>query len=173
MVLHLRYRIAAALACILMCAAPAGAQVLLPLGFVNDTLFTGLSEPTSMAFLPDGRLLITEQRSGKLKLFVNGHIAAGDPVIVVPDLLSNTYERGFQGVAVDPDWPLRPYVYLYYNRVGGFCRLVRYTASGDLSDSAGRAWHSAIRCSCSTTFPTNTAITTPVACASAPGITCS
>jgi glucose/arabinose dehydrogenase len=106
---------------------------------VNDTLLTGLTEPTSMAFLPDGRLLITERRTGKVRLFVGGHIAASDPVLVVPGLIANTYERGLQGVAVDPGWPQRPYVYLYYNRAGGFCRLVRYRAAGDLSDPAGES----------------------------------
>jgi glucose/arabinose dehydrogenase len=135
--LHPRYHIAAALAGILLFAARLAAAVLLPTGFVNDTLLTGLTEPTSMAFLPDGRLLITEQRTGKLRMFVNGHLAASDPVWVAPNLIADTYERGFQGVAVDPGWPARPYVYLYYNRIGGFCRLVRYRASGNLSNPAG------------------------------------
>jgi len=135
--LHRCFAIAAGLAGLLLCAARSFSAVVVPGGFVNDTLVTELSEPTSMAFLPDGRLLITEQRTGKLRLFVQGHIAAKDPVFVVPDLVADTYERGLQGVAVDPGWPLRPWVYLYYNRVGGFCRLVRYRARGDLAEPSG------------------------------------
>lgn len=137
--MHRCSAIAAALAGLLSCAARSDAAVVVPTGFVNDTLLTGLAEPNSMAFLPDGRLLITEQRSGRVRLYVNGHIAASDPVLVVPDLVFLDYERGLQGVAVDPGWPLRPYVYLYYTRVGGFCRLVRYRASGDLDDPAGES----------------------------------
>ncbi|TMQ55769.1 MAG: hypothetical protein E6K72_05950 [Candidatus Eisenbacteria bacterium] len=137
--LHRRFHIAAALAGVLLCAVPSHAAVRLPTGFVNDILLTGLAEPNSMAFLPDGRLLFTEQRTGAVRLFVNGHIAASDPVLVVPDLTSLDYERGLQGVAVDPGWPTRPYLYLYYTRVGGFCRLVRYRASGDLAGPAGES----------------------------------
>lgn len=133
------FTIAALLAGLLLCNARPDAAVLVPGGFVNDTLLTGLVEPNSMAFLPDGRLLITEQRTGHVRLFVNGHIAASDPVLVIPDVNANEYERGLQGVAVDPGWPLRPYVYLYYTRLGGFCRLVRYMASGDLADPAGES----------------------------------
>ena len=137
--LHRRFHIAAALAGVLLCAVPSHAAVRLPTGFVNDILLTGLAEPNSMAFLPDGRLLFTEQRTGAVRLFINGHIAASDPVLVVPDLTSLDYERGLQGVAVDPGWPARPYLYLYYTRVGGFCRLVRYRASGDLAGPAGES----------------------------------
>src|SRR5262245_26380719 len=114
--LHLRYRIAAALTGILLSAARLDAAVLLPTGFANDTLLTGLDEPNSMAFLPDGRVLITETRTGKVRLFVNDHIAASDPVLTVPDLVASDIERGLQGVAVDPGWPARPWVYLYYTR---------------------------------------------------------
>ena len=127
--------LAAAIA--LLCAPHADAGVVVPGGFVVDTLLSGLDEPTAMAFLPDGRLLITEQRTGKVRLFVNGHVAATDPVLVFLDNRANTYERGLVGVAVDPGWPGRPYAYFYYTRIGGFCRLVRYRASGDLSDPAG------------------------------------
>src|SRR5262249_2021652 len=134
--LHRRVHIAA-LAGVLLCAVPSHAAVRLPTGFVNDILLTGLDEPNSMAFLPDGRLLFTEQRTGAVRLVVGGHIAASDPVLIVPGLVSLDYERGLQGVAVDPGWPGRPYIYLYYTRVGGFCRLVRYRASGDLQDPAG------------------------------------
>ena len=110
------------------------AAIVVPTGFVNDPIVGGLDEPNSFAFLPDGRLLLTEQRNGKVRMVVNGAIAATDPVLTVPSLNNVGYERGLQGVAVDPAWPVRPYVYLFYSRTGGFLRLVRYTASGSLTD---------------------------------------
>lgn len=116
---------------------PAHAAVQVPSGFADEIVVEGLNEPNSMAFLPDGRLLVTEQRTGKVRLIVDGHVAATDPILTVPDLNAVGYERGLQGVAVDPGWPARPFVYLFYNRTGGFNRLVRYQASGDLSDPAG------------------------------------
>ncbi|MEO5617296.1 MAG: PQQ-dependent sugar dehydrogenase [Candidatus Eisenbacteria bacterium] len=112
----------------------ASAAVQVPTGFVNDAILGDLDEPTSFAFLPDGRLLLTEQRTGKVRMVVNGTIASTDPVLTVPSLNSSGYERGLQGVTVDPGWPARPYVYLFYSRTGGFLRLVRYTASGSLTD---------------------------------------
>lgn len=111
---------------------PVGAAVSLPSRFVDDLLVSGLNQPNSMAFLPDGRLLITEQRSGRVKLFVNGHLSSGGPVLTLTDVNVTGYERGLHGIAVDPRWPVYPYVYLNYNRVGGFCRLVRFTAAGEL-----------------------------------------
>ncbi len=115
----------------------ANAAVQVPANFVNDVMVGGLDEPNSLAFLPDGRVLLTEQRTGKVRMVVNGAIAATDPVLTVPDLNVVGYERGLQGIAVDPAWPSRPFVYLFYTRNGGFSRLVRYTASGDLSNPAG------------------------------------
>ena len=122
---------------VLLAAGPAGAAVQLPANFVNEVLVTGLDQPTSMAFIPDGRLLFTEQHTGKIRLVVNGHLAATDQVFVVPDLNGDGYERGLEGIAVDPAWPSRPFVYLHYSRLGGFCRIVRYTATGDLANPLG------------------------------------
>jgi len=121
-------------ACALLAPLSASAIVQVPTDFTNDFILGGLDEPNSFAFLPDGRLLLTEQRSGKVRMVVNGAIAATDPVLTVPDLNVVGYERGLQGVTVDPAWPARPFVYLFYSRTGGFLRLVRYTASGDLTD---------------------------------------
>jgi hypothetical protein len=106
--------------------------VVVPTGFVDDVLLTGLDEPTSLAFLPDGRTLFTEQRTGKVRMLVNGHIASTDPIFVVPDLVAADEERGLLGIAVDPAWPARPFVYLYYTRQGGAIRIVRYLANEDV-----------------------------------------
>ncbi len=115
----------------------AHAAVALPDSFVNEIVVGGLDQPTSFAFLPDGRVLLTEQHTGKVRLVVGDHIASTDPILLVPQLSAAGYERGLQGIAVDPGWPVRPFVYLYYTRIGGYCRLVRYLASGDLADPAG------------------------------------
>src|SRR6188474_2048513 len=118
-------------------ATPAPAAVSLPTNFVDDTLVTGINLPTSMAFLPDGRLLFTEQYTGNVRMVVNGHIASTDPVYIVPSMNVGGYERGLEGIAVDPAWPTRPYVYLCYTRQGGTIRIERYTATGDLANASG------------------------------------
>ena len=116
--------------------AAAATPVVVPGNFTNDVIKTGLDQPESFAFLPDGRILLTEQKTAKVRMLVNGHIAATDPVLDVPNVASVGQEQGLLGIAVDPAWPARPYVYLYHDRVTGFCRLVRYTASGNLTDSS-------------------------------------
>jgi len=117
------------------CLVSAGVRV--PDGFVNEEVVSGLTEPNSMAFLPDWRLLITEQRTGKIRMVLGSGIAHGDPIYVIPDLNSGGYEQGLQGIAVDPAWPQRPYIYIYYDQLGGHCRLMRLTAAGDIDDPSG------------------------------------
>jgi glucose/arabinose dehydrogenase len=126
------------LAMLMAMLAPGAARaaVAVPTGFVDEQLVGGLDEPLPMAFLPDGRLLFGEQRTGRVRLFLNGHIATTrDPILTVPSLNATGLERGFQGMAVDPGWPGRPYVYFFHNRTGNYNRIVRYTVTGDLSTS--------------------------------------
>jgi glucose/arabinose dehydrogenase len=108
-----------------------------PTNFSSTPVVTGLGEPTSFAFLPDGRVLLTEQRTGAVRMVVGGHIAATNPVLAVPSLNSSGNERGLLAIAIDPNWPASPYVYLYYSRIGSRMRLVRYEAIGDVSNPTG------------------------------------
>jgi hypothetical protein len=112
-------------------------QVSLPTNFTSETIVQALGEPTSFAFLPDGRVLVTEQRTGRVRMVVGTHIAATDPVVTVASLNATGNERGLLAIAVDPRWPGQPYVYLYYSRIGNRMRLVRYEASGDLDNPTG------------------------------------
>jgi glucose/arabinose dehydrogenase len=43
-------------------------------------------------------------------------------------------ERGLLGIAVDPQWPQRPYVYLYHSHVSHHGHVTRLEASGALGD---------------------------------------
>lgn len=132
-----RTRLAPVLAALVLFGArPAAAAipVVVPTDFTNDVVTSGLGQPVSFAFLPDGRVLLVEQKSAKVRMLVNGHVASTDPVLAVPSVQTAGQEQGLLGIAVDPQWPARPYVYLFHDRIGGFCRLVRYTASGNLTD---------------------------------------
>jgi glucose/arabinose dehydrogenase len=125
----------AVLTLLLLRSRTSDAAVSLPNGFVNDVVVGGLDTPNSMAFLPDGRVLFTEQKTGRVRLVV-GSILAPQPIVTVPDLNAAGYEQGLQGIAVDPNWPTRPYVYVYHNRTGNRLRLTRYTAGGELTRSS-------------------------------------
>lgn len=112
----------------------ASAAIVLPTGFVDETFVTGLDQPNGMAFLPDGRLLVTELFTGKIRLIVNGHVASTDPTVTVDSVSTSNPERGVQGIAIDPRWPTFPYVYVGYTHLGSRMSLVRYTATGDLTN---------------------------------------
>jgi len=128
-------RIGAAAACVLLAAVtPARAQLTLPTDFADDLVLGGLSQPVGMAFLPDGRLLFVERTTASIRLIVNGSIAAIDPIVTVPNVRSTGGEQGLLGIAVDPGWPARPYLYIHYDYSGSAnIRLSRYTVAGDLS----------------------------------------
>jgi len=115
---------------------------IIPSGFVLEEVITDVFEPgrpVGFAELPDGRFLVIERNTGNVRLHEDGGSTA--PVIhTVPDV-SIEGERGLLGVAVDPDWPTRPYVYLYYTfsdstamPVENVGHLEMFTATGDLSD---------------------------------------
>lgn len=108
----------------------------LPPGFKEETLISGMSYPVGLAFLPDGRMLIIEQ-AGRVRLSVNGVLRTTPMLDITADVLDGG-EQGLLGIAVDPDYPSRPYVYLYYtNTTPNLQYVVRYTVTGTLSDPGG------------------------------------
>jgi glucose/arabinose dehydrogenase len=120
----------------------ASAVVDVPDGFQDTLVATGLDAPTGFAFLPDRRVLFIEQRQlppnedeGWVFLWANG-VLRGTPVLRIPDVVATGNEQGLLGIAVDPEWPARPYVYFYYNHAGGHNYVRMYTATGDLSSPA-------------------------------------
>ena len=74
------------------------------------TYATGLVQPTTMAFLGANDLLVLEKGTGRVQRVVNGAV-----VSTVLDLAVNfASERGLLGIALDPGFPGRPYVYLFW-----------------------------------------------------------
>jgi glucose/arabinose dehydrogenase len=74
------------------------------------TVVSGLSQPTSMAFLGANDILVLEKATGKVQRVVNGVIQS-----TVLDLAVNGgSERGLLGIALHPDFPTNPGVYLYW-----------------------------------------------------------
>lgn len=123
-----------ALVLLALIASPVNGATL-PAGFSEITVVSGLSAPLAVAFLPDGRMLVTET-SGYVQLVVNGTVNAGPLLDITGDVRDNR-EEGLLGIAVDPDFPTRPYIYLYYtNDSPGAQYAVRVTLSGDLSNGA-------------------------------------
>jgi glucose/arabinose dehydrogenase len=115
-------------------ATPARGQLTMPPDFVDDLILGGITEPVGIAFLADGRLLFTERTNARIRLIVNGAIAATDPMVTVPNVRTTGGEQGLLGIAADPGWPARPYLYIHYDYSGSATiRISRYTAGGDLT----------------------------------------
>jgi glucose/arabinose dehydrogenase len=84
-----------------------------PAGFQDSVAFSGLTNPTAVRFAPDGRVFVIEKR-GLLKVFDS--LTDTTPTVVV-DLRSEVddyWDRGLLGMALDPSFPTRPYLYLLY-----------------------------------------------------------
>src|SRR5262245_13659418 len=128
---------AALLTAAIFSASTATAQLALPTDFVEEMVFHGLDQPTGMALLKDGRILVVEKVSARIRLIVNGAVSALDPLVTVPGVESVMLEEGLLGIAVDPGWPARPYIYVHYNYSGlPNLRISRYTVGGDLTFTA-------------------------------------
>jgi glucose/arabinose dehydrogenase len=101
-------------------AGGAGAGTV-PLGFTDSVVFSGLNEPTSIAFAPDGKVFVGE-KSGIIKVYSS--LSATTPTVFA-DLRTETHnwwDRGLESVAVDPNFPTNPYVYVSYTydaKIGG------------------------------------------------------
>lgn len=122
-------------------SAPARAQGTLPTGFADTLVAGGFNYPVGLAPLPDGRVFVIEQVSAAIRLIVNGAISTTDPVCTVDEVNSAGGEQGLLGIAVDPGWPARPYVYVHCDATvpGSNIRISRYAATGDLAFSGSGA----------------------------------
>ncbi len=96
---------------ILILSSPATA-ISLPAGFGSEQVVTGLTSSTAITFAPDGRLFIGH-KDGRVRLFQNGTLLATDFINISTEV-NNYWDRGLLGIAVHPNFPATPYVYLLY-----------------------------------------------------------
>ena len=74
-----------------------------------EAVIDDLDEPTSMAFVPEVGLLVTEKATGEVVRVSDGETDA------VLDLAVNFFdERGLLGIAVHPEFAEQPFVYLHW-----------------------------------------------------------
>jgi glucose/arabinose dehydrogenase/Ca2+-binding RTX toxin-like protein len=129
-----RFLAAVGVACLLAPVSVAGGATLPP-GFQEDVVLGGLVNPTVVRFSPDGRVFVAE-KSGLVKVFDS--VADTTPTIYA-DLrtqVHNYWDRGLLGMALDPQFPADPYVYVLYTRdssvIGGAAP--RWGTAGATSD---------------------------------------
>ncbi len=85
---------------------------------IGDTLLTqvvatGLAQPTSLDWSPDGRNLYIAQQSGIVRVMRDG-VMQLTPTLDFRDHVNGTRDRGLLDIAVHPDLQNNPYLYLLY-----------------------------------------------------------
>ena len=94
-------------------AGPAAAAPELPSGFHESVVLSEVPEPTTMRFAPDGRVFVAS-KSGQILVYEDIEDKTAE---VFADLRTEVYDngdRGLLGLALDPDFPSKPYVYALY-----------------------------------------------------------
>ena len=85
----------------------------LPAGYIVETVASGLDNPVDLAFLPDGRILVTEQYSGLIRIVDQGRVL-DQPFAEIEDVVQGQLEQGLLGIAIDPDFQRNHWVYVFY-----------------------------------------------------------
>jgi glucose/arabinose dehydrogenase len=101
-----------------------------PPDFSQVQVANGLTNPTFIAFSPDGRIFVSEQ-GGSLRIIKNGSLL---PAPFLTLSVNSSGERGLLGVAFDPDFVSNNFIYVYYTATTPVIhnRISRFTANGDL-----------------------------------------
>src|SRR5881296_3962941 len=84
---------------------------------------SGLSAPTTMAFIGTDDILVLQKDNGQVRRVIAGVL---QPSAVLDVAVDNFSERGLLGIALHPNFPTTPFVYLYYTES---------TTAGDSSGS--------------------------------------
>jgi aldose sugar dehydrogenase len=84
---------------------------------------SGLSAPTTMAFIGTDDILVLQKDNGQVRRVISGALQSSAVLDVAVD---NASERGMLGIAVHPNFPTSPFIYLYYTES---------STSGDTSGS--------------------------------------
>jgi len=119
-------------------ARAAGPLTGLPAGFVDEAVVTGLWSPRAFVFTPDGRILFAERGSAtstdinfaSIRVLKNGVLL---PIRAYSFNVCGDGERGFLGLALDPQFSSNGYLYIYYTRPGASnpCGYDSYSNSQD------------------------------------------
>jgi glucose/arabinose dehydrogenase/PKD repeat protein len=129
--------VAGAVALTAVVVIPTGASAAAyPPGFSEHVVFSGLANPTAVRFASDGRVFVAE-KNGRIKVFDS--LTDTTPTLFA-DLNVNVYnfwDRGLLGLALDPNFPANPYVYVLYtydHELGSAAPAPRWGTPGVLSD---------------------------------------
>jgi glucose/arabinose dehydrogenase len=107
--------------------------------FREDVIVEGIPIPTAITFAPDSRMFLA-LKEGIVRVVDNGALLPA-PFVDISAIVNRSTDRGLLGIAVDPSFPTKPYVYLSYvydppgvvvdGKDPRVVRVVRYTADAE------------------------------------------
>jgi glucose/arabinose dehydrogenase len=89
----------------------------LPGGFSEEVVFSGLVNPTGVEFASNGQVFVAE-KSGVIKVFDSLADASPSTFADLRTRVHNYWDRGLLGLALHPDYPSDPRVYVLYTYDG-------------------------------------------------------
>lgn len=81
-------------------------------GFVEEAILTDLPPTTGVAFGPQNRIYLA-LKEGIVRVAQGGTLLT-TPFIDISAMTNRRTDRGLGGIALDPQFPTRPYVYLFF-----------------------------------------------------------
>lgn len=93
----------------------------LPPGFQEVVFASQLIQPTAVRFAQDGRIFVAEKR-GVVKYFNSLNDASPKQLVDIRTNVYNFWDRGLLGMALHPNFPSTPYLYVLYTydaNIGG------------------------------------------------------
>lgn len=83
-----------------------------PSGFVLEDVVSGLNQGVAFDFAPGGRIFIAE-KGGVVRVVDEGTLLP-EPFTDISDQVNSRHDRGLLGLAVHPEFPAQPYIYLLF-----------------------------------------------------------
>lgn len=93
--------------------AVSASAVDLPHRFHERIVFSDLAAPTAVALATDGRVFVAE-KSGIIKLYPSLDVPTASVVADLRTNVHNFWDRGLLSIALHPDFPQVPYLYVLY-----------------------------------------------------------
>ena len=105
--------------------------------FSLQEVVSNLNFPDAMATAPDGRIFVNELNTGNIRVVTPTATLPWQlqavPFATLPVVTGG--EKGLLGIAVDPNFSVNKYVYVFYTAAGPVNRVVRFTATTSGGDT--------------------------------------
>src|SRR5687768_17889710 len=105
--------LATSVACLFVALTAGASAVTLPADFAETTVLPGVGKPHDIAIAPNGRVFVAEKTG-----FIRTYSSVDDTTATLfADLRTQVHNYGSRGllsIVVDPGFPGKPYLYVYY-----------------------------------------------------------